>query len=754
MASHAEGDIYTETLAVFDRVGDRNEPLTTPEVANALDENRRTVYKRLQKLVDRGKLETKGTGANSRVWWRPSRGSSDSSGTTGISIDGDWHTDGGAELPTLIDEAPDGILVHDVDGTILAVNGTLTEKLGYTRDELLSMCVFDFEIGLDEDTLRKRWQSMESGPVRKLEFEGTHRRKDGSTYPAEIWVSKITTDGTTRDRFVGFVRDVTHRKERERKLQETTGQLRGILDAVEAAIFMKDSDGTYLRMNQNCRDLFGIDDERDVTGLTDFDLVPEDVANQYLADDRRVLETNETIEIEEKVPTTDGTRTYLTRKTPICDDTGEPYAVCAVATDISNRKAHERELERRRERLNALNNLHDVVREVTDAVIDQSTRREIERAVCEGLAQSDSYRFAWVCAIDSGTDSVQARAEAGVDGYLDEIPFSVDPTEPTGRGPTGRAIRTQEMQVTQNVYEDPDYEPWYDDAREYGYRSSASIPIVHEGTLYGVIGLHSERAYAFSEEEREVVSQLGDVVGHAIAAVERKRALMSDEIVELEFRMHDIEALDVSLPDGDTVVFDRVVPIDDGSYLEYGVATGNAIGIVEQFVDAESTPHSGPVNVVARNGDETRFEVTLNEPAFLPEIITRGGRLHEARIENGNYYIRIHLPPSTEVSTVVDAITDAFPGTETITRRQIVRTPSTPQQIRRTLANRLTERQWTALEAGYAAGFFEWPRDSSGEDVAESLGIGASTFHQHVRKAERKLMQEIFEDTYTGRRND
>lgn len=69
MASRPSADIYTETLAVFE--GKEGEPLTTPEVADALEENRRAVYQRLSNLVDRGELETKETGANSRVWWRP-----------------------------------------------------------------------------------------------------------------------------------------------------------------------------------------------------------------------------------------------------------------------------------------------------------------------------------------------------------------------------------------------------------------------------------------------------------------------------------------------------------------------------------------------------------------------------------------------------------------------------------------------------------------------------------------------------------
>jgi len=53
------GDVYAETLAVFDRRDDPSEPLTTPEVANSLDAARRTVYKRLEKLASSGELKTR-----------------------------------------------------------------------------------------------------------------------------------------------------------------------------------------------------------------------------------------------------------------------------------------------------------------------------------------------------------------------------------------------------------------------------------------------------------------------------------------------------------------------------------------------------------------------------------------------------------------------------------------------------------------------------------------------------------------------
>jgi predicted DNA-binding protein YlxM (UPF0122 family) len=69
MASPAT-DRRAATLAAFDEVAEPGEPLTTREVADALDVTRRAAYDRLETLADRGEIETKKVGAKGRVWWR------------------------------------------------------------------------------------------------------------------------------------------------------------------------------------------------------------------------------------------------------------------------------------------------------------------------------------------------------------------------------------------------------------------------------------------------------------------------------------------------------------------------------------------------------------------------------------------------------------------------------------------------------------------------------------------------------------
>jgi hypothetical protein len=423
---------------------------------------------------------------------------------------------------------------------------------------------------------------------------------------------------------------------------------------------------------------------------------------------------------------------------------GEFDGAILMATDISERRQYERELERQREQLAALDELNGVVRGITEAAIEQSTREEIERVVCDRLADSDSYRFAWMGAVDSRS-RLEPRVEAGIDGYIEGLPSAGRSDDSTGPGPIGDAVRTGEMRVARAVPGEDAPEHLRDDAREFGYQSVAAIPVSHHGMLYGVLCVYSERPDAFAEKERVVVGQLGDVIGHAIAAIDRKRALMSDEVVELDVEVPNLlSPQDGSLPTDGTISLTRVTPVDDDEYLMYGTASDGAMETIHAL--RERHPSWQGVHTFDDRDGEVRFEQRLSDPPVASIVADYGGSVDTGTIENGTYSATIQFPPGTNVRPVVDRLQETYLDVRIGGQRQVVREPQPSARITEAVVEDLTERQRAALEAGYFGGYFDWPRHRSGEEVAASLDIGASTFHQHVRKAQRKLLDAAFAD--------
>jgi hypothetical protein len=114
-------------------------------------------------------------------------------------------------------------------------------------------------------------------------------------------------------------------------------QLRTILDATTAVIYLKDSAGRYLFVNRQFQEVFAVARER-VIGRTDEEALPAPVARLFRASDQMVLSGVTPRELEETIPGADGVHTYLSLKFPLRDAGGTPYAVCCVATDITERK--------------------------------------------------------------------------------------------------------------------------------------------------------------------------------------------------------------------------------------------------------------------------------------------------------------------------------------------------------------------------------------------------------------------------------
>ena len=126
---------------------------------------------------------------------------------------------------TLFEESPDMVFVHDDDGIITAVNRRACEKLGYDRDQLEGMAVWDVDVSVDEAELRRTCEQLPDDETPM--FDGVYERADGSQFPVEIHLTCLD-DGE----FLAIARDVTTRRERERKLTRHNERLEAFVDVL------------------------------------------------------------------------------------------------------------------------------------------------------------------------------------------------------------------------------------------------------------------------------------------------------------------------------------------------------------------------------------------------------------------------------------------------------------------------------------------------------------------------------------------
>lgn len=124
---------------------------------------------------------------------------------------------------SLLDQAGDAFFLYDFDGCFIEVNERACESLGYSREELLQMTVFDVDVGAQVDFHReKTWEHLVPGHPQTL--YGNHRRKDGTTFPVEV---RIVLVQEGQNSFLqGLARDISERKQAEVEKEKLETQLR------------------------------------------------------------------------------------------------------------------------------------------------------------------------------------------------------------------------------------------------------------------------------------------------------------------------------------------------------------------------------------------------------------------------------------------------------------------------------------------------------------------------------------------------
>jgi len=782
--------VLEETLDCFEY----GEPLTTNEIAAELPIGRRSTYERLQRLVEHDQLATKKVGANGRIWWRPS-----AAGQRDTPLDDrrrpahpdDQFADAALAAATnswyeaLFERSPDMIDVLDAEGRLLDVNQQLCAELGYSEAELRGKGIWEYDVDIDVESVETLLSGMSVDDPRT--FEARYRRADGSTFPVEV--NLIRLGAPHKDRYLAISRDITERKKHEQALEARVRQQQVVTDLGERALEGVDLDTLMAEASAAVADtletdyckVLDLDSEAERLGLRqgvgwDDGIVgeasvsaveAESQASYTLQTAQPVVVTDLTTETRFSGPDLLWNHDVKSGISTIIGPLDEPWGILGthdterreftdhdatfvqsvaniLATAIT-RQQYEQQLLAQREHVDALNDLNAVIREITNAVIDHSTREEIESTVCDRLAKTDSYQLAWIGVANTVSETIDVRTEAGVSGYTDEISISLDTDDVSSQGPTGTALRTGEIQVVNDIPSNCSHDPWRNTVEQYGFHSSAAIPIVHESTTYGVLNIYADRIEAFSQQEREVIEQLGEVVGHAIAAAERKRALTSTELVELEFRIRDVaDVFGVSSDIEGTTTLDDVVPIGDDEFLVYGTATDDAIESLTTLV--KTVPHWKSIEFTDVD-PPVGFELRLSNPPILSEIASYGGYVDTASIQNGEYRMTIHLSTTADVSQVAGLVRDSYPGVEMLRRQQLTKQHDTTRKQYRRVTDTLTDRQSSALETAHHAGYFAWPRDNSGKDVAAKLGVSPATFHQHLRKAEKQVFDELLSTT-------
>lgn len=409
--------------------------------------------------------------------------------------------------------------------------------------------------------------------------------------------------------------------------------------------------------------------------------------------------------------------------------------------DAGYRKKLERQLTDQQTELDRVSGVTELISAILTDLMGASTREAIADTICHHLGESELYTFAWAGERTLGSDDIEIRAMAGSELRTSEtIETCIENGDPI---PEARVLESGEPMHIQPIGEDEEIpESIRRAAFADGLQSVVAVPLVHADRVYGVIGVYAAEAETLSDRERASFATLGEMAGFAVNAVRQRSMLLADSVVEIT-----VAITDPADPLGDTsarheasLELAGMIPQEE-ALLCYVLVTSSPVEPIAETFAARDDIAS--VRRVATYDVGGTVELALDPETPIGVLSHGGGTVQSAEYEGGRGEIVVELPPKEHVRRFVEPVIETFDA-EIIRKREHERPAKTDRAVSNALSDRLTEKQERALRTAFFANYFESPRESSAEDVAEAMDISSPTLLYHLRAGQRKLLDAYF----------
>jgi two-component system sensor histidine kinase/response regulator len=240
-----------------------------------------------------------------------------------------------ARVRSVLEASPEAMLVTDAEGRIRYANQLCAHGFGYRMAELVDMHVVQLAPGVHA----------EAGSGQVL----TAWRRDGSSFPAEVSVSPMQSQGQPLT--IVSLRDISERQRAEQAQRDSAAHLHEIIQMMPIGLFIKDTDGRMLLMNSACEQLFGatLEQVNDVK-LAAFSAEEE---AEFRRRDREAFAGGVMLDFVETIHNVKlGHAVHLrTIKKPVYDADGNPNYLICMSVDISESIRTEQQLRELNEHL-------------------------------------------------------------------------------------------------------------------------------------------------------------------------------------------------------------------------------------------------------------------------------------------------------------------------------------------------------------------------------------------------------------------
>lgn len=261
-------------------------------------------------------------------------------------------------LAITLNSIGDAVIATDSNGYITRMNPVAEQLTGWTLHEAQGQTLKKVFPIINASTREPIENPVEkvitTGETVYLSNHTTLISKNGSEYQIADSAAPIQEKGEVLGMVLVF-NDITEQYQLREAAAKNKRDMQAVMDHSHAVIYIKDSTGRYMFINNQFEKLFHVTRES-FYDQTDYDLFPKHIADELRENDKAVLESGHAIEYEEVVGLEDDRLTYVSSKFPLYNEQNEIYAVCGISTDITELRQQQEQL-RRSQKMDALGKL-------------------------------------------------------------------------------------------------------------------------------------------------------------------------------------------------------------------------------------------------------------------------------------------------------------------------------------------------------------------------------------------------------------
>ncbi len=437
---------------------------------------------------------------------------------------------------TMFEHSRDAVeIIEPLTLRFLDVNETLCRELGYSRDELLGMRVYD----IDPILTPERSQILETR-VREegsITFETLHKRRNGSTYPMEISLSIVDVGNLY---LLAIARDISERQEAEEALRQSEEKFRSMSASAQDAILMMDEDGKISYWNDAAEKMFGYSADETMGHLLHHLLAPERFLDAYDKGFAHFIRTGKGAAVGKTLELAairkDGTEfpielsmSSIRRK--------KKWNAIGIIRDISDRKEAEAALKHANRALRTLS-------EANLALVRAENETALLKEVTKVIVEKGGYSLAVVDYTEHDPGKHLAPAAwsgfEGEDYWMHGMCWGE-----TARGtfPPAVAIRSGTTQICRTIADPSTCPVWREAALARGYVSNIALPLFEKGNAFGALSIYSAEAEPFDDEEVTLLEELAGDLAYGIINLRTRAAHEQHEHLLREGLEQSIQAI-------------------------------------------------------------------------------------------------------------------------------------------------------------------------------------------------------------------